>query len=194
MAHYAWDGNNGFVKNPLLTLDSHGQIVDFETVDPSVETAGVEFFSGLLLPCLLEDLSAVGLLSGQELTGVLNRCNRDGSSYVLVSDDQYKMLNHQTEKPVVLISSTVSSDQLSIDGWKSSWEMIKESVLMNEEPDVHALLRKYVYEPWLKHGLDSVGGTFSPGKKPGVALIQHINWHNMSFLPNSQIRIIAYPA
>jgi hypothetical protein len=194
MAHYAWDGSVGFVKNPMLTIDAKGQIVDFGVVDPSVEKAGVEFFSGLLLPCFLDDLSAVELSTVHEVIGAINHCSRNGASCVLVSDEQIQLLaGKRVMKPIVLKADKVSSHRTTMNSWKSSWELLKEASLLRKEPSLHDLLIKHLLTPWDMHELVHLGGAFFPGLKPGVSLIQHVNWHNMSLISESQIKIIAYP-
>jgi hypothetical protein len=185
-AHYAWNGKESFVKNPLLYLNEQHEVVKLVGMgDSYTEHAQVEFFGGVLVPGFISNLLIEE--PDSNIDNQLNRCFTQGSLYVLLSgsNQTIPILDNRINPKVLMTSSILSTT--------SPWNQICERVKTGKENNIDKLLRTFLYQPWAENNMLELGGSFDESTKSGVLLLNGINWNDMTFNTSLSLKIIHIP-
>jgi hypothetical protein len=189
-AHYAWDPITGFVKNPLLTINNHHEIERFESMgDKYVEYPHVEFFGGLIVPGFIH---VIDLTRSDKIDAPAKRINQSlsaGSLFNVLLSSDTQDLSAFANKPNIIIQNNGKLRLLLSDA--DPWQQICKEISHNK--DIATLLFKYLYIPWQLCELLHLGGSFNIGTRPGVLLLNGIDWTTLKFNPNPQLKIIHLP-
>jgi hypothetical protein len=187
-AHYAWNGKEGFVKNPLLYLNQQHEVVKLVGMgDNYTEHAHVEFFGGLLIPGFISNLLIGEHNTKSDVEYHLNIHFSKGSLYLTLSGNTQSIANPDNRtNPKVIESPSVLSFGLP-------WDQIRDEVKTGRENDIDKLLRTFLYQPWAENNMLDLGGSFEESTKPGVLLLNGINWSDMTFNTSLCLKIIHIP-
>ncbi|MBN2165788.1 MAG: hypothetical protein JW717_05875 [Marinilabiliaceae bacterium] len=186
-AHYAWNGIGSIIKNPKIILNDKHEVVDMLTLGNSYyETAHTEFFSGLLIPSFLADFSNVQL-NNNEVDNQLNNCFSKGSLYAVSNS-----IESITNRPKIL-NYNILLKKNNIHFRQNPWVQVLKNINERENLSIDSLLQKYLLQPWQHYNLFSIGGSFNVGCKPGILLLNGINWSNLTFDNNVTMKIIDFP-
>ena len=182
-AHFALSPDHRFLHMPVLQLDNDNHVVGLHEAGASfTETAGVEFYNGLIIPGL------IGVLPQSKLqdSAFQSRMCRNGVLFLLSLTNV--TIRSASGYPVVIEKSLEDSD-LNCDDDCFVWEKLMERLKQGERVDASAWLLEYLIQPWAKSGC-AVGGAFVEGKRPGVLQITGMDWQTMQFTDKTQLRLI----
>ena len=193
-AHYAWNGFDGFVKNPQLHLDDDHRVVELISLgDKYIEKAHTEFYGGLLVPGFISEVNAK-LENHDDMVQLLNQVYINGSLYVVTNEYNYQEFElSRPVKPKVLVfkDESINKDQLRLSS--DPFQTIKYNIESLSQNNIIFLLKEYLADPWRKSKFNDIGGSFDIGKRPGVLLLTGIDWDSLTFTNNIKLRIIDCP-
>ena len=193
-AHYAWNGFDGFVKNPQLYLDDDHRVVQLLSLgDKYIEEAHTEFFGGLLIPGFLSGVSTRHE-NHDDMVRLLNQAYINGSLYVVTNEYNYQEFElNKLVKPKVLVfeDDSLNKDQLRLSS--DPFQNIKYNIESLSQNNIIFLLKEYLADPWRNSKFNDIGGSFDIGKRPGVLLLTGMNWDSLTFTNDIKLRIIDCP-
>lgn len=182
-AHFALSPDHRFIHMPVLHLDSNNRVVSLHEAGSSfTETAGVEFYNGLIIPGL------IGVLPQSRIqdTAFQSRMCRNGMLFLLSS----RNVTVRSASGYPLIIEKPMSDCLLIDEDECFvWEKLIGQLKHDERVDAREWLNENLILPWEKSQC-SIGGAFAEGKSPGVLQITGMDWQTMQFTNKTQLRLI----
>jgi hypothetical protein len=190
-SHFAYTSNGGFIKYPLLYLEDNQCITEIEEKGNSfTESAGVEFFGGLMIPGFIVDLTTIrDDVDIAQLSNVLSRLYRDGVQYVILPEiyrDKAGFISNWGGK--LLFKVPMLEDKVDLSTVQSPWQRIMNHVADGNGTHIALLLEQYLVQPWQMSGFGLLGGEFVKGKAPGVMVITGADWSTMQITKNTRIQ------
>jgi len=179
--HFAWSPQGTFLHMPLLELDDDLRVVSIsEHGDAFTESAGVEFFNGLIVP------GFVGCFPANPIDDIaaIMRMVRNGMLYVRCRKGEipknslgYPLFIHDDCLPDCNIIS------------QYVWDDLQATLRIGGQIDVAEWLSQHLDTPWRETDCCE-GGSFLPSRRPGVLQMTGIDWKNMRFTPSATLKII----
>lgn len=180
-AHYLWDKETSFVKNPVIQIDENHCINEIKSLGYCyAERAHTEFFGGLLIPSFL------GVVGGVKDQHLLNSLYSSGSLYVTCFEDNI-VENNISERPKLLAVKSEVFENVN------PWSNLVYEVKAELEDDIEILLNRWMSDVWMKYQRKFPAGLFKKEYKSGVLLINGIDWEKMKFTKDLNLRIIDFP-
>lgn len=186
-AHYALGPAGKLVKNPLLRLTDHGEVVSLESLGETyVEVHGAQFFSGLLIPEFLADLRNEADTEITHLTRRINQLHANGVKYVVLPTalEGIVKIPYCTNYAVPIFADEPNTNISHID----PWEDIRSLFGSTESIDLVEVLSQYLIAPWTDFAKLRLGGAFEKGFIPGVLCVSGIDWKTHRLLPHCSIK------
>ncbi|WP_346862701.1 hypothetical protein [uncultured Draconibacterium sp.] len=185
------------VKNGILVCDDDGIVVEIINRGESFrEEAGVEFYSGILVP------GFIGISSGlQNRNKTTNRKYWANGFAVLANIEKNTSVvcerNEFKEQPLIRpVESRKDSSSVNSVYFKSLSEAAETGSLLNyciqlqevEYLEITEILKKISLNVSELLGLDNKYGSFESGKQPGVNLISGIDFKQMKLTVNTKVK------
>lgn len=178
-AHFAWSPDNRFIHMPVIRLDDNNVVIDITEHGQSfTETAGVEFYNGLLIPGLIAALPADKINDPSFFLRML----RNGVLY-LQKESTVNEIHSRKGYPIVIDGPSA----IAPSGFP--WENLIETLKQKTTMDAADWLSSALVLPWTQSG-NTTGGAFEPGRQPGILQITGMNWASMTFTPHSRLQVI----
>jgi hypothetical protein len=170
-SHYIFNGESKLFKFGILEMDKSGVIRNLrDSGGIIVERAGLEFYNGLMLPCLLAG----------NMTDLIETLRGDDSGRHKSIELTNHLLTFHSELPYPL-SHRQTVKLLSI--------LYDYQQLGPEENTTLQLLSYFTSKAVEKLGT-SPFGSFEPGKKPGVLILENIDLQGFRLRQRTEIRVI----
>jgi len=183
-SHYALLPELRLVKYPKVYIQESNEIERIEFNEQEfIETPSTEFFGGLMIPGFIADLSDLAPdTSPSQLNLLLGRLYRDGIQYVILPSLLEKVVDLKANAGLYfLFKETESQQRINIDAFENPWQLLCQQVKSDKNNSVIDLLDNYLVQPW-KEWLDNLpGGNIQKGSKPGIMLVNGINWSTFTF-------------
>jgi hypothetical protein len=190
-SHYALLPELRLVKYPKLYLQESNEIERIEFNEQEfIETPSTEFFGGLMIPGFIANLSDLEpVTSSSQLNLLLGRLYRDSIQYVILPSSLREVVDLKANAGLCfLFKETESRQQNNIDAVGNPWQMLCQEVKLDKNINVIDLLDRYLVRPW-KEWLDSLpGGIIQQGSKPGIMLVNGIDWPTLTFTKSLTIQ------
>jgi hypothetical protein len=170
-SHYIFNGETQLLKFGILEMDKTGVIQSVkDTGGMLTERAGLEFYNGLMMPCLLAG----------NITDLIETLRSDSSNrhqnielpdqlWTFHSEIPYPLTHQQT---LQLLSVLYDCQQL--------WP---------EESRLFEFLTHFTARA-VEKIIDSPFGSFAPGKKPGILILENIDLLRFKLRAITQIRML----
>jgi hypothetical protein len=164
-AHFYLRPDGTLGKHPVIELGDDGTILKVrELGEHFKEEPSLEFFSGLLVPGLVEDWSTLNM-SQADFEVNLRRAKASGSIRILPPS--------------------------SFGNEKSSYQPVWQKLLNHPETEnILQELKQYTFDASKGIGKENDWGVLKEGATPGIVLIQGVNWDTLTVKDNARIRII----
>jgi|GEM_PF-1047254 len=166
-AHYIFPGHINILKYGIIEFDTTGRITDLiDTGGVFNETAGLEFYSGILTPGFiispfLKDLS--------ELTNDIPDFPFIGEFFTwLGSIMKVRIAEDSVESQRILQYIMILQENYPTAG-------------LNE------LISKVTYEAACTFGIQHEYGSFLPGRKPGINLLTHLDMQKLRITEDTKV-------
>ncbi len=190
-SHYALLPELRLVKYPKVYINEVNEIdhIDFNEQE-FIETPSTEFFGGLMIPGFIANLSQLDpVTSSTQLNLLLGRLYRDGIQYVIISSEFKEVVDLKANAGLsFLFIEAKSCQSINIEAVENPWQMLCRDVHSDERNSVVDLLDSYLVHPWTEWMNHLPGGRLSHGAKPGVMLINGINWSTFTFTKSLTIQ------
>ncbi len=179
-AHYAWSRHTGFIKNPIISLDDSHQITNLISLGSNYrEQAGVEFYSGLLLPSFL------GINTNLLNANAFKQANQNfkANGCLLIADlctDNQKT-NPQQNWIYPTLKQPISPKSISD---------YSQIIDVNNQKSLIDALELYHTKRWKSFNETKNDGTFELSTAPGIIILSGINWERMTITNRTTIKIL----
>lgn len=183
-AHYYLRPNGSWGKYPLITLGDDGTIVSIiEMGDTFVEHPSLEFFSGALIPGLIQDLRCFEG-ADSELICLINKCYSLGVLHVILPANSF--INHSKVK---IVQRGFQVEEGVSKVLEPAWNIIKSKFSLGADSlaDIITLHTRDLaqqtntYPQW---------GVIQEGANPGFVLIKNMDYKLFSLRAETNLRII----
>lgn len=183
-SHYALLPDLRLAKYPKIHINELNVIELVEEKDQGfVETPSTEFFGGLMIPGFIADLSNLETsITSSQLNLLLGRLYRDGIQYVILPLDVKAVLDTKANTGITFLFNEIAScNTIHFDTVISPWQKVCEEVKSGKNENIIELLAQYLVQPWQQWQEQLPGGKIEIGSKPGILLINGINWTTLTF-------------
>jgi len=190
-SHYALLPELRLVKYPKVFINEVNEIDRIEFNEQEfIETPSTEFFGGLMIPGFIADLSDLEpATNSNQLNLLLGRLYRDGIQYVILPSLLVEIVDLKANAGLCfLFKETESRQRINIDAVENPWQLLCQQVKSDKNNSVIDLLDYYLVQPW-KEWMDNLpGANIQKGSKPGIMLVNGINWSTLTFTKSLTIQ------
>jgi hypothetical protein len=194
-ATYIFTGNNSPLKNAILLCEEDGTIVEVvEKGNNFTEEAGVEFYSGILVPgfvrlkCNLKDHT---LIANRKMwaQGVALAADFENSVYVECEKNalKFQQLFHSgKDTKVIELDPTLEIEFRNLE----FNNLVLAEIFMLQQKDIASLpelFERISADAAKCLGMDNRFGSFEKGKQPGVNLITGVDFKHMKLSSRSKV-------
>lgn len=176
------------IKNGIFVCENDGTVVEIiDNGDNFRESAGVEFYSGILVPGFVQ--SGVSLLNRDKVfsrkmwaAGISLLIDSDKSLFSICETSDFKT-NELHPGDGLRSANTVTNTSTN-----SILDQLLNFQVHNESATLTDVFRWASLEGAMAFGFESKYGSFEEGKMPGVNLITGIDFRRMKLTANSKIK------
>ncbi len=192
-AHYMLSPDCGFVKWPVISIETDGKISDVKSFsDGFREEPGVRFYPGLLIPAFIDVFGPDKLNDAGDLKRILNRHFADGTLMMGTSSELISL--HSTENFPLNFPGRFEEEFLTKfqNTYETVFNIIKLQFAQNAASDLRNILQHFTLEASGKAGLH-YAGRLSLGFAPGLLLLRNVDLSTMKITPQSRIQWLKVP-
>lgn len=192
-ATYVFPITQAPIKNGILVCEDNGTVVDI--INPKgtfQEEAGVEFYSGMLVPgfvALSNSLKNHNKIQNRKVwaRGIVVVADIKNSVYVIGERNscEFSSLNLSRLKQVMSSDLVISENDLESTSFLTEWIVTQEK---NKHTKLADILRSLCLDAAINLGLEEQFGSFDLGKRPGINFISGIDYQQMKLTSNFKIK------